>query len=154
ALGAVVASAGPDQVSDDAAAETVRLLHDDQATLRKLPELHRLRRRLSDLGLEPLLGELAGRNVDSDEAATAFRWSWLRSVLDEIELRSPESASFQPAEHDRIVAEYCEAARGGQALPAARIRRLSGERLIQALNAHPEQETLIRGEAKKKTRHK
>lgn len=46
------------------------------------------------------------RNADSEEAAIVFRWSWLRSVLDEIKVRSLEYASFQPTDHDRIVAEY------------------------------------------------
>jgi len=78
-----------------------------------------------------------------------FRWSWLRSrVLDEIERRSG-IRDFHPAETDRIVAGV-SGGRPGQQAPG-RNRPASGAHrraMVQSLTDHPDQEVLIRKEAR------
>jgi len=61
----------------------------DQDTAWKLPRLYQLGIRFDDIGLGPLLDELARREADPDMAVAAFDHAWYSAVLDQIRSAIP-----------------------------------------------------------------
>jgi very-short-patch-repair endonuclease len=114
-LAALAPLAGVDTDPDAA----VAALADDQETPWRLPRLYELASRFAELGLSPLLDEIAplasetqadtvttgdgaaGDGAASDQSglaapelvATAFDWAWYRAILDQIRVRDPDYAA-------------------------------------------------------------
>ena len=66
----------------------------DRGTLAKLPELHRLRTSLNAAGLGEFVAAMAARQASEDFAVRAFRYAWLRSILDHLSLTDLSVGSF------------------------------------------------------------
>ena len=90
--------ADPEQVLADLAA--------DQDTAWKLPRLYELGSRFADLGLGPLLDELADRTAEPDLAAATFDYAWYCSILDEIRVRDPRYAAHRGDALDDIAGDF------------------------------------------------
>ncbi|MGH8909363.1 MAG: AAA domain-containing protein [Egibacteraceae bacterium] len=153
AISAVLATSGLERLSVDAAAEQIRRLEGDLPILQRLPKINRLTNELKSLGLGRLLEELGSRHADAEEAVSLFRWAWLRSILDSLMAGSP-LATLPGQAHARAVTEFAEADRQHLRLASQRIRRRAAERLVQAMNRHPEQAGLVREQAAKQKRHR
>ena len=125
----------------------------DQATLVKLPELHRLSVALTNRGLWPLVTDMARRGLDASRVVRTLRFVWLESVLAHIAITDPLVGGFDRAGQDRAVSEFREADVVHLEHTPDRVRRAAAERLMKVRDENPKQSQLIRAEASKKQRH-
>ena len=100
ALAVLAPLAGVDTDPDTA----VAALADDQETPWRLPRLYELAGRFAELGLGPLLDEIAPLASEArataqpglsghDLVAAAFDWAWYRAILDQIRVSDPDYAA-------------------------------------------------------------
>jgi very-short-patch-repair endonuclease len=128
-------------------------LASDQRTPYLLPQIHALRSRLQAAGLTRFLVELREDGVYTDHWTARFEYIWLYSALEQVLASDPALASFNGRTHEQIIAEFTRLDRERVHLAADRVRRLHGERAIEAMNQHFDQTNLVRAEAAKKSRH-
>lgn len=134
--------------------ERLRVLDEARDDLMRMPAINQTRARLAQLGLGPLLDDLARRSADADQAVAAFRYAWATSVLEHVKIHTPGLAGFTGTEHDRAVLAFQDAERRHAEQNVERVRRAIAERLRGVMNDHPKQAGLVRHEAGKKSRHK
>ena len=130
-----------------------RTLAEDTETPYRLPRLIAIERRLDEKGVGTLVGELRSRKPPPPDWPALFRQAWHASCLDRARVEEPGLAGFNGQAHLVFVEEFKKLDAERLRLAAARVRRAHAERAIAAMNAHPDQEDLVRREAKKKTRH-
>lgn len=68
----------------------VKALADDDATAQKLPELNRVVGELGELGLAPLVEDLAARRVEEDQLADELTYCWWSSLLSQALREDPD----------------------------------------------------------------
>ncbi|WP_239373351.1 AAA domain-containing protein [Frankia sp. Cj5] len=152
AVSAVLATARLEDMSADRAADVLRRMRDDPI-LQNLPEINDLLERLRGIGLGTLVDLLVAREADAETAAQTFRWTWLRSILDELALTERGFSGFRGDAHSRIAAKFVTTDSEHLQATTDRIRRLVAERLYLAMNAFPGQVPVLKTQARKKTRH-
>jgi very-short-patch-repair endonuclease/Mrp family chromosome partitioning ATPase len=130
-----------------------RLLAED-VTLERLPEVHRLWRKLSDAGVGATVIEIAQRGFDAERACRCLRYVWLSSVFDELKSQSAEIAQFNGDVHRATVQRFGEADTSHIGSAPQRIRRLVAERVTQARSDHPNEAELLAHQARLKRKHK
>lgn len=133
---------------------TLSRLAEDRATLQKLPRRNQLERQLNQAGFGALLEECRSRGIAASQAADALEAMWLHSILEAIGLADAHFGGFQGITLSRAVDAFTKADTDHIRTTPQRVQRGCAERLYAELDAHPEQATLIRAEANKKTRHK
>ncbi len=129
------------------AVEQLAALTADQDTAWKLPRLYELAAKFDQLGLRPLLDELARGEASPALAAAAFDHAWYSSILDQIRVRDPRYAAERGGALDEIADDFRH--RDVEHLKANR-RRVShawAERLREAQDQHPLQARVIRKQA-------
>ncbi len=154
--GVLTAVLGADPLAQPEAgvADLLRRLVDDQATLFKLPEVHRLRGALAAIGLEPLLAELAARPGQSGaDAAASLDFVWGASVLEAVSLADPRIGAFDGEAHRAAVAEFQRADKEHVALTAHRVRRACAEVMTTLRDQYPEESDVVERQARLKRRH-
>lgn len=151
AMGAQLAE--PGEWSEDEVTRHVERLHVERDFLFTVPLLNELTDRLVAMGLGPFLDVLVDRDADAELARTMFRYSWYESLLDDYRVRIPALGQFAGAHHSHIVSEFIGLDREHFQLNAARVRRKVAEGLRAARDSHPEQNDVVRGEAKRKRGH-
>ncbi len=131
----------------DDPAETVAALAADQDTAWQLPRLYELGSHLDDLGLGPLLDELADRGAGPAKAAATFDDAWFSSILDQIRMRDPGYDAHRSDQLDEIASDF--RAHDVQHLLAnqGRVRRAWAQALADACDRHPLQARVIRKQA-------
>lgn len=155
ALGAHMhASAHLDTLSPESLPDRLGNLAADQATLARLPRRNHLEAELMSAGLGPLISELTQHGITADRAASIFEAIWLSSIIDSVAMSDSAFGAFQAQTQDRVASEFRARDTDHIASTADRVRRACAERLYAALDAHPEQATLIRAEANKQRRHR
>ncbi|OXM71194.1 AAA domain-containing protein [Amycolatopsis vastitatis] len=155
-LAAVALSARwPDLATGPAPEVEQRLtaLAGDKAMLFKMPKLNALLDRFRQLGLEPLLGEIAARNLSADDAWGAFERIWLSSIEDDFKLRIPELGQFVADRQNRAALDFRAADREHFVTAARRVRRQVARRAREAQDNHPDQAQILKKQASLKTRH-
>lgn len=125
----------------------------DQATLVKLPELHRLETALRAAGLDEFLAAMRERQVSEERAVASFCYAWLQSILDNLSLADVMVGSFVPEKHEKAVAEFKVGDREHIESTPARIRRLCAENAVKARDVFKEQAALVQHQAGLKRRH-
>ncbi len=85
--------------------------------------------------------------------AMHFQHAYLTSMLDQARTLDSTLAGFDGRYFDELVDEFCDLDRQRLEIAAQRVRRAHAERAIAAMNRFPEQESLVRRESQKKTRH-
>ncbi|MBV1850268.1 AAA domain-containing protein [Catellatospora tritici] len=100
-----------------------------------------------------LLDDLAGRGGDAAVAGAAFDHAWHSSILDEVRLSDPELSAFHGTALHAAVNRFHLADAAHITSAAQRVRHLSALNMMRVLDAHPEQQQLVRREAAKKIRH-
>ncbi|MDA0160592.1 AAA domain-containing protein [Solirubrobacter ginsenosidimutans] len=140
--------------SREGVTERLRALRADAATLGRLPDLHQLRTGLTAAGIDELVRELEHAPVDSDVGVATLDHAVMASIVDEIRLSDLRVGGFDGEQHERTVADFRESDRRHIKGSAQRVRRLAAERATRAEDEHPEQATLIRKEAARKSRHR
>ena len=131
----------------------LRALASDHKTPYLLPRIHDIRARLRAAGLTRFLDDLHEHSVPTEHWTSRFEYIWLYSALEEVLAADPALASFNGRRHEQIIDEFRRLDNERVRLAAERVRRLHGERAIEAMNQHFDQANLVRTEARKKSRH-
>jgi very-short-patch-repair endonuclease len=124
----------------------------DQDTAWKLPRLYQLGARFDELGLGPLLDDLARQEAVSSElapdlAAAAFDYAWYSAILDQIRVRDPRYDANHGGALDEIADDFRVRDVEHLAANTARVRRAWADRLRGAQDQHPLQARVIRKQA-------
>ncbi len=138
----------------DVLAGRLELMTERTASLPVIPRTVSLRERLRAAGLEPLLADLAGRDVAPQDVGSELDLVWWTSVLEHLALGDPRYGAHDGELLRQVGAEFAAADREHVAVGAQRVRRATAERLVAALDRHPEQSALLRSEAAKQRRHR
>ena len=143
-----------DRGYDDLAA-TVEKLASDQATLYRLPQVARLEQQLREADVGMMLDGVRSGLVAASASAVvdAFDLAWLQSIRNETLLAAPKLAAFDGQRQNRRVRDFRQHDADHLRRSPARVRRRIAEHAVAACDDHPDQSTLIRREAAKKTRH-
>ena len=136
-----------------ATASRLRALSDDQQIPLRLPSVYAVRSRLSEAGLARFLDDLREDGLPTEHWTARFEHIWLYSALEQVLASDPALAAFNGRTHEQIITEFIRLDRERVRLAAQRVRRLHGERAIEAMNQHFDQANLVRTEAAKKSRH-
>ncbi|MEO7070370.1 MAG: AAA domain-containing protein, partial [Nostocoides sp.] len=105
-------------------------------------------------GLQPLVDDLADRSVDPGQVTDELDFVWWTSVVEDLALRDPAYGAHSGDALRTAEAAYALADRQHLADTAVRVRAAAGDRLRRTLDDHPQQESLVRGEAAKSRRHR
>jgi very-short-patch-repair endonuclease len=133
-----------------------RLINDlnaDQNTPYRLPRLYFLQQRLAELGLAAVLDEIQTRQPAPETWPRLLENAWLSSCLARARAEDSSLGGFDGRVHDRFRQEFCRQDQERVRLAALRVQRAHAERALQARNAYPDQDALVRREAAKKARH-
>lgn len=128
-------------------------LFGDQRILFSLPRLAKVERGLRGLYLGSLLDRVVDGTQSADALETAFEYSWLRSIQNEVLRVDHRLATFQGSRQSRYVDEFMAADIEHLRVAPSRVARRVAEHAVAVLNRHQDQEQLIRREASKKSRH-
>lgn len=131
----------------------VEALSKDFLTPHKLPKLWEIEYNLENAGVGKLIAEIRSARHDPNKWEVFFDHAWFASCLDAALLEDPDIAGFNGRTHDSFVQEFKELDKERIRIAAARVRRAYAERAIAEMNAHPEQEYLVRAEAQRRRRH-
>ena len=131
----------------------IRRLMADQRTLNRMPTLTEIEDRVAAAGIAVLLDLALSGELAPGELAATFERAWLRSIRREILATDQRLGTFDSQRHDRHLRHFRSADNTHLRKSAARIRRQVAEHAIDACNRHADQNSLIRREANKKTRH-
>jgi very-short-patch-repair endonuclease len=125
----------------------------DTITPHLIPRLRELEAALLARGVGNLVRELRERRLAAEFWRPAFRYAWFASCVERAWGEDHDLPAFNGRTHDGYVEHFKERDVERLKVAAARVRRLHAERVIAVMNAHPEQEAVVRAEAGKKTRH-
>jgi hypothetical protein len=131
----------------------VEALSKDSLTPHRLPKLWEIEHGLENAGASKLVAEIRSAKVEPDKWEPLFDHAWFSSCLDAALLEDPEIAGFNGRTHDSFVQEFKELDKERIRIAVARVRRAYAERAVAEMNAHADQEYLVRAEAQKKRRH-
>ena len=134
-------------------AATIGDLLADEGTLHRLPRISEIEERCATAGAGILLERVRSGALASSGLTAAFELAWLESVRREVLLADGRLSGFDADRQNRLVAEFRSADVEHLTSTPARVRRRLAEHAIEVRNGHPDQDTLIRREAAKKTRH-
>ena len=119
--------------------ERCRRLLAGRAALDTLPERNRLVRQLLDLGLGPLLSDLARRRVPAGLVDAELELAWWAGVFEQIVRVEPDLAGFDGARLQRLAAEFRELDLEHVASLPEPVRAAVVRRVQEVLRTHREQ---------------
>jgi very-short-patch-repair endonuclease len=108
---------------------------------------------MREAGLTDLLDDFSKNNVAPEHWVDRFEYVWLYSALEQVLATDSALASFNGRTHEQLINEFIQLDRERVRLAADRVRRVHGERAIEAMNRYFDQANLVRAEASKKSRH-
>ncbi|HEY4358893.1 MAG TPA: AAA domain-containing protein [Acidobacteriaceae bacterium] len=126
----------------------------DSTTPYRLLRLTNIEDNLAKLGVKRLIDELRGRKVMAAVWAETFQYAWLNSALDELAATDLEVKGFVGEVHNHYVEDFKRLDIDRLKAARERVIRAHAENAIAAMNAHPEQQALVKQEAAKSRRHK
>jgi very-short-patch-repair endonuclease len=148
-----IATVHLNDLTEQVVLKKLRSLQRDEHTLRKLPKLRKMHRKLLTVGFGPLLHEFRHKSIsDPDDAVRYFDWAWLNSVRRELCNEYSSIGQFQAERHERLVARFNDLDHQYMVLAVQRVRRLVAERLVNMMNDHKGQTATLRREAAKTRR--
>lgn len=124
----------------------------DSNTPFKIPKVITIGRELTQLGVGRLVEEIRSRPQFPEFWPQMFDYAWWGSCLDAARASDPDIAGFSGRTHDQFVRDFIALDQERVKLAAARVQRAHAERAIAAMNAHPNEEDLVRREAQKMRR--
>jgi very-short-patch-repair endonuclease len=145
----IVNNEGWEKRSLEELAEVVERHAHDSVTPYRMLSLSEIEAKLRDFGVQRLVDDLRQRKCLTGLWVATFDHAWLTSALDEMALKSPEIRSFVGSTHGQYVEEFKQLDTDRLRLGRDRVRRIHAEQTIAAMNAHPDQEALIKQEAAK-----
>jgi len=147
---------GDAKFGDSAIAEVrkrVDPIAEDGLTPHRIARARHLIAKLEAQGIGPFISELRTVAGDPSLWPQRFQHAWLSSCIDRARTDDPEIAVFDGRTHDGVVREFRELDERRIKVAAARVVRAHAERVVAALNADPNAESLVRREAQKRARH-
>ena len=123
-----------------------------RTTAANLPRIRELETSFERAGVRSLIDQV-GKDISPENAVAAVEFAWLGKILDDLEFEDGRIASFDGRAHSRHRDEYAELDRRHLDATPLRVRRLAAEAIIETMNSHPEETTLIKREAAKRRRH-
>jgi very-short-patch-repair endonuclease len=142
-----------EELSLDDLGSLIRKLVDDSLTPWQIPKLTEIEKNLEICGAGKLVLELRQTEPESAVWPDFFDYAWLASTLDALSQQDSEIRGFRGHTHNGYVEDFTRLDEERLALSAERVRRLHGVNAIAAMNAHPDQQHLIKAEANKTRRH-
>jgi hypothetical protein len=131
----------------DALSGRLELLAHRTTSLPLVPKVVALRERLAAVGLEPLLDDLAQRDVAAESVGAELDLVWWTSLLQHVAETDPRYGQHAGDELRELVEELVAADTAQLELAAQQARRLAAGRLVRALDRHADQAQLVRAEA-------
>jgi very-short-patch-repair endonuclease len=131
----------------------VAALAADQETPWRLPRLYELAGGFADLGLSPLLDEIAPLASEApageapDLVVTALDWAWYRAILDQIRVSDIDYAAETGNALDELASDFRRYDAEHLAANRARVRGAWARRLRETVDQHPLQARVIRKQA-------
>ncbi|MFM8559185.1 MAG: AAA domain-containing protein, partial [bacterium] len=122
----------------------------DRATASRVAKLHAVEQRLQECGVRSFVDEIRERRLPTERVEERLEAAWLASTSASAEANDLELATFRGLEHDRVVEEFRTLDRDRIAYASGRVRATHTRRAIAAMNAHREQEDMLRVECQKK----
>jgi very-short-patch-repair endonuclease len=153
ALDSILCNKPVEQLSVDEFGNLINSLVTDRSTPQQIPKLTQIEKDLERSGVSKFVDEIRAKTPDSSLWMRGFAYSWLASALDAASQSDNEIRGFKGVTHNRYVDEFAHLDEERIAVAAERVRRAHGLRAIEALNAHPDQQHLIKAEAAKAKRH-
>jgi very-short-patch-repair endonuclease len=150
----IVGKQGWEKLSLEEVAAAVEPYAKDSVTPYRMLSLSEIEAKLQNFGVQRLVDDLRQRKCSMEDWVPTFDHAWLTSALDEMALRNPEIRSFVGSTHRQYVEDFKQLDTDRLRLARDRVRRIHAEQTIAAMNAHPEQEALIKQEAAKMRRFK
>ncbi|MBI3695176.1 MAG: DUF4011 domain-containing protein [Acidobacteria bacterium] len=153
AIASIILDKHVEHLSVDELGNLLSRLAADTSTPREIPKLTRIEEALDGFGVAKLVGEIREKKPASGTWLQLFQLAWLASTLDAVSQKDPEIPGFKGMTHNRWVDEFARLDEERIELAAERVRRAHGVHAIEAMNAHPDQQHLIKVEAAKMKRH-
>ncbi|WP_423917871.1 AAA domain-containing protein [Candidatus Poriferisodalis sp.] len=135
-----------------ALAATLNRLASSSDVAQKLPRIRELESGFRTAEVMSLL-EQAGHSYPAPMAAHVVEHAWLFRVLEDLSFTDARLSGFDSDRATRVRDEYAQFDRQHLDVAPMRLRRRLAQSVISAMDAHPEEATLIRTEAGKKRRH-
>jgi hypothetical protein len=126
------------------------LARDDRA-LRQQPRRLELTASFDRLALGPLVDELRAHS-DGDPVAR-FDACWNASIIEHMQFSDPVIGSFDPAVHERMVAEFRASDVAHIDAAARRVLRAVAEHIVTARDQYPDEDRLVEHQSSLKRRH-
>ena len=142
-----------EQMAIDEFGNLLSCLAFDSSTPQQLPKLNQIEESLDAAGAAKLVGEMRASKPEDRLWPLMFQYAWLASTLDSLSQGDPEIRGFKGSTHTHFVNEFDHLDEERITLAAERVRRAHGLRAIEAMNAHTDQQHLIKAEASKTRRH-
>jgi very-short-patch-repair endonuclease len=141
------------ELSPDELQDLVSALLESSDALYRMPQLTKTKRDLDDVKMGPLIEDMVAQGVSGDDAADFFDYVWYVSIVEYLSLRNPTVASFRGESHQSVVAKFRIADKNHIQSGPARVRRAVAEHAISTLSNYPNQEIIIKKQARLKGRH-
>jgi very-short-patch-repair endonuclease len=127
-------------------------LHKEDAY--RLPRLWEIETELQKWNLGRLVSDLRERRIVAGLWAETLRYCYHQSCLEAAWLEDPQLAAFDGGYHNQVIKDFMSVDQRRTQIAAQRVRRAHAEKAIAVRNANPEQEAIVRDQAKRKARHK
>ncbi|MGZ4878798.1 MAG: AAA domain-containing protein, partial [Candidatus Angelobacter sp.] len=137
----------------DELGDLVRCLAADSSTPYEIPKLTEIEKNLEISGAGKLVAELRQTKPEKNSWPDVFEHAWLSSSLDAVSQQDAEIRGFKGQTHTGYVEDFTRLDEERLALAADRVRRSHGLNAIASMNAHPDQQQLIKAEASKSRKH-
>ncbi len=141
------------ETAPSALTDLLQQLAADATTPYRMVRLNELRQVFTKYEIDMLLAELRAQSIPAGDWPACFDYAWRASCLDLARANDPALMAFAGAVHEQSIDDYCRLDREHLALNAARVERKHAEHVVHAMNAYPDQATLIRREGNKRSRH-
>lgn len=152
-LDAILPHKGLGKLSIQELGSLIHALASETQTPYKIPKLTAIESKLSDIGAGSLVLEIRTQKAAEGLWPRMFDYAWYSSTLDSACRQDPEIKGFMGVTHSEFVKDFARLDLERIAITADRVRRAHGQKAVDAMNAHPEQEQLIRREVQKTRRH-
>ena len=125
----------------------------DSSSPHEIPKLTSIEAELEASGISTLVNEIRDKKLASGTWPDMFQYSWFASTLDATSQNDAEIWGFKGLTHNRYVDEFAHLDEKRITPSAERLQRAHALRAVEAMNADPEQQRLIKAEAAKIRRH-
>jgi very-short-patch-repair endonuclease len=142
-----------DETSIDELSDLITQLASDSSTPWQIPKLTEIEKKLEMNGAGKLVAELRQTKPSAGDWSLIFEYAWLASTLDAVSQLDPDIRGFKGQTHSGYVEDFTRLDEERLAIAADRVRRSHGLNVIAAMNAHPDQQQLIKAEASKSRKH-